>query len=427
MLAKLVFLVGTLIRNKKIFSSLRFLRKTDKWDIKQLEKYQLKKCRELLNWAYNNSEFYREKFNEYHVTPDQLKTLADLKKFPVTEKSDLLNFNNDIQINKGFRKLFFSETSGSTGQPLVFYRDQEWDARHRSAIFRGYSWYNVKPWERNGYFWGYNIDAKKSRKIKLADFLVNRFRLFSYKEEDVLNFTNKLKKAAYLEGYSSMIYQVAKIVNQKGVPEKYNLKMIKGTSEKIFDKYHEEVRKAFGKKIINEYGAAEAGIIAFECPAGNMHITMENVIVEEENGEAIITNLLSKSFPIVRYKLGDYIKVNKEKKCSCGREHSIIEAVMGRIGKSIKGKKDNYPSLVFYYVFKNLALNEKLTLNYQAHQDKVGEILVYVEKKLTGKEKMLVKKEFEKYLQHDVKVELQDGHQIERRDGKMKDFVSNLD
>lgn len=64
------------------------------------------------------------------------------------------------------------------------------------------------------------------------------------------------------------------------------------------------MEKAFGAKIISEYGAAESGLIAYECPeCGNMHINMENVIVEESEGEIVVTNLLSRSFPIIRYKL----------------------------------------------------------------------------------------------------------------------------
>jgi phenylacetate-CoA ligase len=427
MIRMLIFLVGTFIRNKKIFSSYQFLKKSDNWSLEKLEHYQLQKCKELLQWAYNNSEFYRKKFDEHKVNPSHLRSLSDLKKFPITTKTELLSFNKEIQITHGFKKLFFSETSGSTGEPLIFYRDDEWDARHRAAIFRGYSWYGVKPWEKNGYFWGYNIDPKKQRKIKLLDWLVNRFRIFSYKDDEIIDFVRKLKKAKFLEGYSSMIYEVAKIINQKGIKDHFNLKMIKGTSEKIFDKYQDEVKKAFGKKIISEYGAAEAGIIAFECPRGNMHIVMENVIVEEENGQIVVTNLVSKSFPIIRYKLGDYIKINTEKKCECGRKHYIIEDVMGRVGKNVRGFKNNYPSLTFYYVFKNLAIDRNIILNYQIHQYQVGYLTVLIEQKLNDYQKRLLQAEFQKYFQEDILVEIRDGEKICRENGKMRDFISHIE
>jgi phenylacetate-CoA ligase len=141
--------------------------------------------------------------------------LSDIKKIPCISKSDLLNNANQIQNIKGYRKLFLSETSGSTGQPLIFYRNSEWDSGTRAAQLRGYSWYDVNPWELNGYFWGYSFDSKKKMVTKLQDVLLNRFRLFSYDKEDVKEFANKLIKATYLEGYSSMIYEVAKVINKE--------------------------------------------------------------------------------------------------------------------------------------------------------------------------------------------------------------------
>src|SRR5690606_15211564 len=124
---------------------------------------------------------------------------------------------------------------------------------------------------------------------------------FSYEDKSIIEFTKKLQSAKYLHGYSSMIYEVAKAVNLLGLKNKYKLKLIKGTSEKIYDSYQEEVKKAFGRKIISEYGAGESGLIAFECPeGGKMHINMQNVILEEVDGQSVVTNLLSFSFPIIR-------------------------------------------------------------------------------------------------------------------------------
>ena len=77
-------------------------------------------------------------------------------------------------------------------------------------------------------------------------------------------------------------------------------------------------------------------------------------VLEEENGEIIVTNLLSRSFPIIRYKLGDFVRLaSSDFKCSCGRAHPVILDVLGRVGKNVLGKKSIYPSLTFYYVFKN--------------------------------------------------------------------------
>lgn len=79
------------------------------------------------------------------------------------------------------------------------------------------------------------ISIKKRLKIKILDKLQNRFRLFSYEDKEIRKFADKLKKASYLTGYSSMIYEVAKMVNKLGIEKQFHLKMIKGTSEKYMN------------------------------------------------------------------------------------------------------------------------------------------------------------------------------------------------
>jgi len=426
MIRKLIYLLGVRFRNDLVWPYFDFLCESQYWDIGRLTEYQTQRCSELLEFAYRKTRFYKDKFDTLGVNPQDFKTLDDLRGFPTVTKKELLDRSSDIQIKDGFQKLFLSETSGSTGQPLTFYRNKEWDAWHRAAIIRGYSWYNVKPWEHNGYFWGYNIDPKKARKIKLLDFLQNRFRLFSYKQDEILKFAKKLKSAAYLEGYSSMIYEVAKIIEGLGIGNRLSLKMVKGTSEKIFDRYQEVARKTFGKKIISEYGAAEAGIIAFECAYGNMHITMENVIVEEETNEIIVTNLDSKSFPIIRYKLGDYVELDTKTKCPCGMDHFIIKDVMGRVGNVIYGLEHNYPSLTLYYVFKNLAMEKQVVLNYQAIQKKKGKLQINIEQRIGSDVFALLKKEAVKYFGNDMSIIIKDDQDLAHGKEKVKDFISLL-
>jgi phenylacetate-CoA ligase len=261
--------------------------------------------------------------------------------------------------------------------------------------------------------------------VKILDELQNRFRLFSYNKEDIRKFLKKLEKAVLISGYSSMIYEVAKEINAN-YSGRYAIKMVMGASEKIYDSYQEEVKKAFGKKMINEYGAAEAGIIAFECPKGNMHINMETVIVEEEDNEIIITNLISNSFPIIRYKLGDYVELDNNIICDCGRKHFIIKEVLGRTGKVIYGLKERYPSLTLYYVFKNLAINKKLILNYVAVQKQIGYIDIYIERKISELEKGMLMVEYNKYFKDDLRLTLNDGVDYKQENAKKTDFISYI-
>ena len=70
--------------------------------------------------------------------------------------------------------------------------------------------------------------------------------------------------------------------------------------------------------------------------------------------------------------------------------HPVIEEVTGRIGKSVLGKKNKYPSLTFYYIFKNLFFTEGLLLNYQAHQNETGKIEIRIKEELNPDQNQLV-------------------------------------
>jgi phenylacetate-CoA ligase len=425
---KFIWHLGVYIRNPALLSIYKELKKSETYSLNTLEKNQFIKIKEILFFAETHSKFYRKLFEEinFNVESD-LITIEDFKKIPLLNKTDLIKYNDSIHTDFNFKKLFASETSGTSGQVLKFQKDEYWDSFNRASIMRGYSWYDVNLWDKNGYFWGYNLDSKKRFKIRLLDYLQNRFRIFSYNKKSIKQFVAQLKSATYLSGYSSMIYEVAKIINLEKIDtSNFNLRMIKGTSEKIFDSYQTEVQQAFGLKIISEYGAAESGIIAFECPEGNMHINMEGVYAEEIQGEMVVTNLIAKSFPIIRYKLGDYITLKpKDFECSCGMKHNVIESINGRVGKLVKGVKEVYPSLTFYYVFKNLALVHKLELNYQIHQYELGVLIVLLEQDLKSDQLEKLNEEFKKYFNDDMLIKIKCNSKLHEMNGKLKDFISH--
>ena len=321
--------------------------------------------------------------------------------------------------------MFLSSTSGSTGNALVFNRNLDWDASHRAAQLRGYSWHGIKPWDKNLYFWGFNPSFVKKIKIRVLDALMNRYRIFDYNEETLTKVKKIIEKVDYIEGYSSSVFSLAQKYKDKGISFN-NIKMVKGTSEKIFDYYQNAVQATFNKKMISEYGAAETGIIAFECPEGKMHIAMENVIVEEVDNKILVTNLFSYSCPIIRYELGDYIRLNCKEKCSCGREHYIIDEVTGRIGELIEGKVKTYPSLTFYYVFKNISLYKGLELGYYACQSEKGKILLKVlcPEEDRAHAKAYISEEMEKYFDNDLDFELIFVESLEVKGRKTQSFES---
>jgi len=425
MFKKLIYNIGQQLRNPSLQKHYQFLKETEKWSLEELEAYQLRQLQDMVSFAYQYSAYYKRKLDAVNVNPSDIKSLKDITKLPVLTKQDVIEYNAEIHTHFNFKKQFKANTSGSSGNALHYLREEEADSFNRAVIQRGYSWFGVHPSDRNGYFWGFNFSTLQKIKTQILDALQNRFRLFSYSDKQRSSFIKKLQKATYIHGYSSMIYETAKHINTNHLPKPKHLKLVKGTSEKIFDHYQDEVIKAFGTKVISEYGAAETGIIAFECPEGNMHITMEGVIVEEMDNEIVVTNLKLKSFPFIRYKLGDYIALDAlGTKCKCGLQHPIIKEVTGRVGATVYGNTQQYPSLYFYYIFKNIAKKHQLSLNYQVIQKEKGKLDFLIEEKLSAPEMQLLKNEIHTYFKNDVEYKIIQNVKNKDFTQKKKSFIS---
>ena len=134
---RLIYKLGIRIWNRDIFDKYDHLMESQYWDIDKLLSWQLEKLKNLINVAYNGSTYYREIFDSKSFRPEDINTLEDIKKIPVIVKDDLLKNRDRIQI-KVAGKPYPAETSGSTGEPLVFNRDREWDAWMRASLFRGF-------------------------------------------------------------------------------------------------------------------------------------------------------------------------------------------------------------------------------------------------------------------------------------------------
>lgn len=424
-IAKFIFKIGSSKRNPSLIKEYDKLKESEWYTKDELEALQLKNARSFFSFVEQYSPYYKDVFKRCGFLSKKMDSLNAIKNIPIMTKIKLIEFKQSIHTDYVFNGLFLAETSGTSGNALEFNRNEQWDSINRASVMRAYDWYDVKPWNKHGYLWGYNISPNKAIKVKVLDQLQNRFRIFDYSRESIEKFTYQLFSAQYVAGYSSMIYEVAKIINQMDI-DGPPLKLVKGTSEMILDAYQEESKKAFGRSITSEYGAAESGLIAFECPKGNMHINVENVIIEvDSENEIIVTNLASYSYPVIRYKLGDVVTLSDEK-CSCGRGHPILKDIMGRKGSSVLGISKTYPALTFYYVFKNLALNEAVLLNYKVVQKERGFTTIFIEGKVNNKYENIIMNELIKYFSDDIDFKITYVNAFDREKKKSQYFESLL-
>lgn len=426
MLRRSVFKAGVRLRNPFIPKNEEFLKASERWSLDRLLEHQNDSLRELLVWARDNSLYHAERLSGT-VRLDAADVLGQLPKIPLSDKRAMSENAAAVQNEVAGQPDIASSTSGSSGVALVFGRNLDWDAWHNASVFRGYRWHGIKPWQRNGYLWGYSLPESQMRKLRLLDELQNRFRMFSYDERDMLAFCRKLRKAVYLEGYASVVDRLAAFLEDRPELRKgIDLRFIKGTSEKIFESYQRRSERVFGRRMVSEYGCAEGGIIAFGCPEGKMHLNMETMIAEVVDGRMVVTNLVSKSFPIIRYDLGDHVDIDFSERCGCGRNGYILRDVTGRVGNIIRGRTTCFPSMTLYNAFKTIGKAHDIQVAFQGVQEREGELVVRVSRALDDAERARVEAELDRFFRGDLGIELRDDEDLSERARKRRDFVSLL-
>jgi len=126
------------------------LRKNLRLEPSSLQEMQRKKLRAIIKHAYENVPFYHKKFDSAGIRPDDVKSVADLSKFPVTTKSEIQVSSledivaRNIDVNRCIKRF----TSGSTGIPLTIIVDK------RAVDFEGAVWFRalfengLRLWDR---------------------------------------------------------------------------------------------------------------------------------------------------------------------------------------------------------------------------------------------------------------------------------------
>ena len=363
-IAKNIFFLGGKILGDNVDIHLGKLLETQWYSRNKLEELQWKKFKVMLQHAYDNSPLYRGKFDIYGVKPSNIQNHSDLSKLPILTKNELRNSHDSILSKTGAYRFSIAKSSGSTGQLVKFYKDRNASGCGRAAMYRGHSWYGVDVGARESRLCGVAQTIRGKIITRMGDFLLNRFRQkdFYASPEVFAAFASEMKKKApeYLMGYSSLVYEFAIFVENEGVNlTSLNLKMVKVTSESLYDYQREVIERVFGCPVVNEYGAAEAGVIAFECPMHGMHVAVEGVLIEEIDmknqqgvNEFLVTDLDNFYSPIIRYKLGDMGRLSAET-CSCGRGLPLLENIVGRTGDIVYGVDGaRAHSSIFSYILK---------------------------------------------------------------------------
>lgn len=396
------------------------------------------KKEEIVAFHLQNNSFYASLADSVNV-----KNWNDL---PVLNKQNLQKPLSE-RLSKGYttKNIYLNKTSGSSGTPFIFAKDKYCHALTWASNSMRFGWYGIDfNTSYQARFYGIPMDFIGNRKERFKDFLSNRLRFPVFNLSDVVleKFLQKFrtKKFDYLNGYTSSIVLFAKFLEKKNIILKNTCPTLKAcfvTSEMLFESDKELLKKQFGIPIINEYGASELDLIAFENPKGEWQINSETLFVEILNkdnqpvpngteGKIVITSLFNKAHPFIRYDIGD-IGVLDEKSTL---QKPILKKLIGRtndIAILPSGKKS--PGLTFYYVTKSIIEDDGNVKEFIIKQTQLDTFYIeYVSDIELDKNKIRkIKEAISLYLEPNLNFHFTRKTSLERTNrGKLKQFKSYL-
>lgn len=323
----------------------RSMEQTQWWSSEQLAQLQLQRLRKLLVHANSYVPYYRQLFAELNFQPKKITSLADLQRLPFLDKP-IIRVQQEALKSEQARGLARFNTGGSSGEPLIFFIGNERVSHDVAAKWRATRWWNVDIGDPEIVVWGSPIELGSQDKVRMLRDRLFRTQLlpaFEMSDQKVADFLAAIRsfRPKMLFGYPSALSHMAAYADKAGVAmDDLGIKVAFVTSERLYDEQREQISKTFGCLVANGYGGRDAGFIAHECPAGSMHITAEDIIVEiidasgqplpaGESGEIVVTHLATKDFPFIRYRTGD-MGVLDNRLCDCGRGLPLLKEIQGR-------------------------------------------------------------------------------------------------
>jgi len=311
-----------------------------------IEALQTCKLNMLLASAFAHSPWHASRLREAGLAgavQEGKATLADLSRLPTMNKRDTRD-NVEQLVWRGVPGGTFKYTTGgSSGEPLIFYFGRARQAADAAGRLRARRWWGVDPGDREVYLWGAPVELSKTDQIKtLRDRLVNQLLLNAFEmsparmDDYLVAIQAWNPKAIY--GYASSVALLAAHAESRGVkPELSALRVVSTTGEPLFPHQRELIERVFGVPVSIEYGARDAGLLALQSPDGTLLQMSETHIIEvlddagnpAEEGEAVITSLVSEAQPFIRYRTGDVVR-RSGKHDPGGRGLTVLDAVVGR-------------------------------------------------------------------------------------------------
>ena len=320
---------------------------TQWWSRAQLEEFQLKSLRALMQHAAATCPFYGADWRERGLSPQLIHSLDDLREWPLLTRETIRRNRINLRTTSPDIRRMTKATGGSSGEPLQFDLDSGSNDRRTAMMYRGYGWANGAPGTKQLFIWGSalgSVPPWKRLKMDLHHAFDRHLVLscFEFTPDKMRQHFDRMNRyrAEVIVAYTNPLYEFAQFLKRESLTPVSPGSIIVG-AEKLHDFQRTLIEEVFRAPVFETYGSREFMLIGAECNQhAGLHLSMENLLVEildedgsptpaGQEGNVVITDLFNYGMPFVRYVNGDRAVAGFET-CSCGRGLPLLRKVVGR-------------------------------------------------------------------------------------------------
>jgi phenylacetate-CoA ligase len=311
-----------------------------------LDALQLKRLRETLR-RLERVPFYRGKFLETGLKPEEIKSAADMRRLPFTTAADLReNYPDGLLAVSRDEVLRLHTSSGTTGKPKALFfsrRDVDTAAEliARALCMTGVTRRDVfQNMMSYGLFTGGLVMHYGAEKVGCMVIPAGP----GTSERQLLLMQDF--RTTVIHVTPSYAFYFADFLEKKGVDPRKDLALRKAFvgAEPYTEETRRKIEAALGIDVYNSYGLTEMNGpgVAFECEGKcGLHVWEDNFVLEiinpvtcepvseGETGELVLTSINREAMPLLRYRTRDLTSLIPGP-CACGRTHRRVHRITGR-------------------------------------------------------------------------------------------------
>jgi len=312
------------------------------WSAEQMQDYRDARLRAFVRHAADTVPYYRRRFRELGISPDDIRTLEDLRRLPILTRQEVQEHSQELiseAVPEGQR--IMTRTSGTTGTPLRFPTTRRTIQEQWSIWWRYWRWHGLRQgtWcahttsrtvvpvaQAQPPFWRYNYPGHQ---IIFSSLHTSPEQLAAWVDE------LRRRRPPWLHGYPSVIALLAAYIVDSGADLGYVPRWVTLGADNVLPQQARMMEQAFGVRPRQHYGLAEGVVNVSECEQGSLHVDEDFAAVEfipNPGGSGcrlVGTNMANPATPLIRYDTLDLATL-AEGSCPCGRPGRLVASFDGR-------------------------------------------------------------------------------------------------